>query len=337
MRSLKWMIVTGYIAGALAAGCGAADPPSPAAPAAATEPAPSPNTAAAAPAGPVDTSVMAHVNGRTIAMAPLHELLVEAYGMEMAQQLIASELVNQAATAKGVTLTPQDIQAEHEITLVEMFPAVIDANQRQELWQQLLVERNVSRRQWDLTMSRNALLGKLVAGDVKVEPDEVELEFRELYGRKVVVRHIQTATLEEAQNALARLDAGEDFATLAREISKNPSAADGGLLQPIGARAEGVPAAFRDAALAMSAVGEIPAPVQVGTTYHILRLEQIIEPQEKALDEMRKELTSSLQARKIRSLKQQALADMIRTAKIEYVNPLLSDQAAQAEKEKARD
>jgi len=216
-----------------------------------------------------------------------------------------------------------------------MLPGVTDPAQRQELWEQMLIRRNVSRRQWDMTMTRNALLGKL-AGEVQITPDDVEGEYQELYGRKVVVRHIQLATLEEAQEVLDRLDAGESFALLAQELSKNPTAANGGLLDPIGARAQGLPPVFRDAALAMDRVGQIAGPVQVGTTYHLLLLERIIEPADVAMDDVRDKLTASLRARRMRSLKQQALADMIRAAKIEYVHPVLAEQAAEAEKDAAQ-
>ena len=338
MRSVESMLWIALVAAALSGGCSAT--PSWMAKAEAPSVAPSAEESPAAPAGdtPAPTTgkpVMAYVNGRAILMAPLEEMLVEAHGMEMSQQLIASELVNQAAAEKGLTVSPDEIQAEHVVTLEEMLPGVTDPTQRQELWEQMLIRRNVSRRQWDMTMTRNALLGKL-AGEVQITPDDVEGEYQELYGRKVVVRHIQLATLEEAQEVLDRLDAGESFALLAQELSKNPTAANGELLDPIGARAQGLPPVFRDAALAMDRVGQIAGPVQVGTTYHLLLLERIIEPADVAMDDVRDKLTASLRARRMRSLKQQALADMIRAAKIEYVHPVLAEQAAEAEKDAAQ-
>ncbi len=75
----------------------------------------------------------------------------------------------------------------------------------------------------------------------------------------VCVSHILVPTVEEAQDVVARLDAGEDFGEIAGEVSQDPgSGAQGGVL-PCGSAGQYV-AEFRDAAL-VAPVGEVYSEV----------------------------------------------------------------------------
>ena len=155
---------------------------------------------------------MAYVDGSPVYMADLYELLIHAEGLKMAQQLIVSEAVRQAATAKGLTVTPQEVQAEHDGTLARMWPSDTAPAQRERLLDQLMERRGIPQQQWRLSMERNALLGKLAGDEVQVTDEEIRDVHESRYGRKVVVRHIQSANTSEAQQAMKKLRAGEDFA-----------------------------------------------------------------------------------------------------------------------------
>jgi len=291
----------------------------------------SPASSATRPSG---GAVIAYVNGSPVYKAPLEAMLLREYGLSLAHQLVADELVRQAAAEKKLPLAVSDeeIQAEHELALRELFPNLSDASQRELALEQLLLRKGHSRMLWRRTMRRNVLLGRLAEPRVTVSEAELRAEFGEEYGRKVVVRHIQAADLSEAQDVLRRLRAGEDFARLAAAVSKNPSARDGGLLPPIGARAEGLPVAMRQAARAMKKVGDISEPVQVGATFHILRLEEIIEPTDAKFEDVKDQLAAKLKARKVKRLKDRILRELIREGKIEFVDPILKSQSAKANK-----
>ena len=77
----------------------------------------------------------------------------------------------------------------------------------------------------------------------------------------VCVRHILVATAEEAEDVKARLDAGEDFAEIANEVSLDTNSVDGELPCPLAA-ADYVED-FATAA-ALIPIGEISTPVQTG-------------------------------------------------------------------------
>lgn len=279
---------------------------------------------------PIPKEVMAYVNGRAIYMDQLHEILIESYGLERARQLIASELVLRAAFDQNLTADAQEVAAEHQQTLDTMFPSPTEPDQRERLLDELLMRRDISRLNWDITMHRNVLLSKLALGRAGITDDELRKQFEEKYGPKVVVRHIQSASLDEAQKVMEKLHGGENFAELAKRVSKNRSGANGGLLPPIGSQAKDLPTVLRRAARAMKQSGEISEPIQVGTTFHILYLERFIESQDVQFEEVRDSLNSELRLRKLRAMKQQILAELIDNADIKYVNPTLKSLASQA-------
>ena len=280
-------------------------------------------------------AVMAYVAGEPIYMSELQDLLVRAHGVPVAYELVANELVRQAAQAKGLTASDAEIQAESDRTLRELFPNAQQSDQRERLLGELLQRRGVSAKQWQLVMRRNGLLGKLAAPRVTVGEAEIAEEFRLQYGRKVEVRHIQTVSLASAQDVLKQLGKGADFAELARRVSVNPSSVEGGLLPPIGPDSRMVPPAIREAALAMTKVGQLSEPIQVETAYHVLRLEKIHPPANVKLSDVKDALARDARARLLRAEQQKVLAELIqatRNAKsIQYVDPVLKVQVEAAQ------
>ena len=88
--------------------------------------------------------------------------------------------------------------------------------------------------------------------------------------QEIHARHILVATEDEAKKVAERLKNGEDFATVAKEVSKDPNAEGGDLgfftrgqmLKP-----------FEDAAFALD-VGQISEPVQTQFGWHIIKVEE---------------------------------------------------------------
>jgi peptidyl-prolyl cis-trans isomerase C len=88
--------------------------------------------------------------------------------------------------------------------------------------------------------------------------------------QEIHARHILVATEDEAKEIAERLKKGEDFATLAKEKSKDANA-DGGDLGWFGRGQMLKP--FEDAAFALD-VGQIAEPVQTQFVWHIIKVEE---------------------------------------------------------------
>jgi len=100
------------------------------------------------------------------------------------------------------------------------------------------------------------------------------------------------AALAEAQQTIADLKDGADFATLAQERSDGPSGPRGGALGWFGAGAMVPP--FEEAVMAME-VGSISEPVETQFGWHVIRLNETRQKAAPALEEVRDQLGEELQ------------------------------------------
>ncbi|ATF19985.1 peptidylprolyl isomerase [Phaeobacter gallaeciensis] len=103
--------------------------------------------------------------------------------------------------------------------------------------------------------------------------------------------HILVETKEDAAEVRAELDAGADFATLARERSTGPSGPNGGELGWFG-KGRMVPE-FEEAVLVMGA-GDVSAPVQTQFGWHVIKLNDRRTSAAPAFDEVREELATQM-------------------------------------------
>lgn len=113
-----------------------------------------------------------------------------------------------------------------------------------------------------------AVAGEVTEESVKARYDEeiAQLETQE----QARARHILVETEEEAKAVKAELDAGADFAELAKEKSTGPSGPNGGDLGYF-ERGQMVPS-FDEAVFALE-VGAISEPVQSDFGWHVIKLE----------------------------------------------------------------
>lgn len=122
--------------------------------------------------------------------------------------------------------------------------------------------------------------------------------------------HILVETEDEALAVIARLESGEDFAELARELSTDfGSGANGGDLGWFGTGVMVPP--FEEAVLSLE-VGEVSAPVETQFGFHIVTLKETRDVTPPALDQVRGELEAELRQRAI----QERLASLLDSAEI---------------------
>ncbi len=121
-------------------------------------------------------------------------------------------------------------------------------------------------------VSKQTALGEALLGD-QGEPGTIEVP---------CASHILVATAEEADDVLAQLEDGGDFAALAMELSLDTgSGAAGGVLGC--ADPEQFVVEFRDAVIS-APVGEIVGPVETQFGFHIIVVDEIQEQPEPVID-----------------------------------------------------
>lgn len=130
--------------------------------------------------------------------------------------------------------------------------------------------------------------------------------------REVSARHILVASEEEAKAIIAELQAGADFATLAKEKSTDKgSAAQGGDLGWFMKRMMVKP--FADAAFAMEKGAVSAAPVKTQFGWHVIKLE---DKRERGFDDVKDEIRQAL----IEEARNAIAQDLRQEAKVEVID-----------------
>lgn len=181
--------------------------------------------------------------------------------------LIRSEILDLAAEDRGIEVTDEEI-AEQRTTVVE-------STGGEEALQQALERSNVTEEELEGDLRDQVIARKIGEGlsdDVAAADVQAafETDAQGQFGPQIKVRHILTENENEAQDAIERIQSGEDFATVAQDLSTDTgTAANGGELGtvPKGATV----AEFDDAAFGAK-VGELVGPVQTQFGFHVIEV-----------------------------------------------------------------
>jgi len=150
-----------------------------------------------------------------------------------------------------------------------------------------------------------------------VSEDEAKKLYNEKIGSvkpepEIHARHILVDTEDEAKDIKQRLEKGEDFATLAKEKSKDKNA-DGGDLGFFGKGQMLKP--FEDAAFALE-VGKISDPVKTQFGWHIIKVEEKRDRPAPKFEDVKDPIMAQLMQQKA----QEAMRSLHDGAKIEVLD-----------------
>jgi hypothetical protein len=303
-----------------------------AAPAAVT-PSPRPANRAAPPTAPAAPStILASVDRYLITREEAVNLLLESHGPALLEQLVVLRGAEALSAQNGITVAEADIQAEHERALWKLVdplsdiaPGTPDRQQAERLLDALLAEREMSRREYMLSVRLNALLRRLAERGVVIEESDIRAAFEAENGERAEVRHIQLASPREAGDIARQLAAGADFADLARQHSAHAlSASRGGLLEPFSQGDERVPALMRESAFAL-AEGQVSGVLRVGPWHHILRLERRVPAGSLQYEDHREAVRRRLLDRLTEPRMQKLYTDIFRKADVRIHDPILRE------------
>ncbi len=245
--------------------------------------------------GGLPQSAVAEVNGKVITREDLDQAIQEYkqqfgdqgmpaegtdaykdFQKELVSRLVDEEILWSEAEKMDLNVTDQEIEDK-------VNTARNQAGGEDQL-QQALEENNMTMDRFKESIRKSLLFQKIYPEVTKDAPEVTDEEARAYYDanpdqfkqpemRKV--SHILVATPEEAQAVEARLAAGEDFATVAKEVSTDPGSKDkGGSLGEVPSENSGFVPEFEQAMDQLKA-GEISEPVQTQFGFHIIRVESI--------------------------------------------------------------
>jgi len=159
--------------------------------------------------------------------------------------------------------------------------------------------------QAQLDFTRIRLLANQAMADYLKQHEVSEADLRQAFDQRYKgkksqesrVRHILSATEEEAQSVIAELKAGKDFAELAKTRSSDTSASNGGEL---GWLSPGQIDSAVDEALKNMKAGEFSEqPVKSKFGWHVLLVEEVRDLPEPTFAEMRDSLKQGLQQQRV--------------------------------------
>jgi foldase protein PrsA len=239
---------------------------------------------------------------------------------QLLDNMINNVLIRQAAEERGITVTDEEIDAQ--ITdLKAGFPsedefnaALADANLTLEDLEQQLRDQLATQR----------LMEELV-GDETVTDEEIaeyyetnKAQFEEQAAVKASHILFNPEDKATAEQVLAEVNSGGDFAALATEYSKDPgSAAQGGDLgwsDP----ARPFVTEFQEALDALE-VGEVSALVETEYGWHIIKVEESREQRTKPLSEVSEQIEQTILQQRNTTAYQEFLAEVREEAEIEIL------------------
>jgi peptidyl-prolyl cis-trans isomerase C len=166
----------------------------------------------------------------------------------------------------------------------------------------------------------------------KIRPQVTDAEIKASYDQesakvaqteRIRARHILLGTEKEAQDIIARINAGEKFEDLAKKYSLDGSKDYGGDLGYF--TAPEMVAEFSKAAFALK-VGEISAPVKTDFGWHVIKVEDRKMGAVQPFDQVKSAIRNVLLRKKV----QETMDELRKTAKVEVLDEDLKKYAAEA-------
>ena len=196
---------------------------------------------------------------------------MESLREQVIESLIVEELQLQLANRAGVRIS--DAELNDAITRIA-------ANNEMGLEQFIdyIVKDGASYEDFRENVKKQMIVQRIQRGRVGNEIDITEKEFQAFLATdeslttlepELLVKQILVQTLDEADKAIQRIENGEDFSSVAKDISLSSNAVDGGLMQ--WRKAADMPDLFSNA-IDKKEVGFISQPLESGAGYHILML-----------------------------------------------------------------
>lgn len=228
-----------------------------------------------------DSAAVVQMDGQVITEAEFLQTLKDRYGSATLEELVQQKILT--AESEKLGITDEEVNKELE-TIKSSFGVESDEELLTFLQSQLPIN-SIDEFKTNF-VKPNIALQKLMTEGIEVTDEELKTYFDENY-MEVKASHILVDTEEEAKKLYEQVKAGGDFATIAKEHSKDPGSAEkGGDLGYFG-KGEMVKE-FEEVAFSQE-LGEISEPVKSMHGYHIIKtVEKKLPNFEEKKEEVRK-------------------------------------------------
>ena len=254
-------------------------------------------TALAALTAPVFAQTAFTVNGQTVSVAEQKELM----------KVLAD---------RGVKDQKQQLDAARSFLAQEKL--IEEAAKKANIAQDPAVKALIAERKTEIysaeLVRKNAAAHPLTDADLKKTYEEVKKKYDP---NEIKVRHILVKTEQEAKDIIKSLNAGGDFAAIAKEKSLDQgTAAQGGEIPFTNIRRIAIPG-FAETAMALNKGSLLPVPFHSALGYHVIQLQDKREVPLPSFDALKPQIQNLAAQRQA----QQYMADLMRNAKIAEAAP----------------
>ncbi|WP_203527698.1 peptidylprolyl isomerase [Clostridium thermarum] len=240
------------------------------------------------PSAKTEDTIVGRVGEVAITKDELYDYMVQQNGEAALNSLIADKILELEAKNQNITVTQEEIKKEVD--------DMIEENGGEEYFNQVLEYYGYTIDEMKSNVEKNLMIKKLLEPTIEITENEMKKYFEENkesfnVEEQVNASHIIVETEETAKEVKEKLNAGGDFAELAKEYSTDASASTGGNLGffPRGQMVK----EFEDAAFALE-VGQISDIVKTEFGYHIIKVIEKKEAKEANYEESKQEIRKAL-------------------------------------------
>lgn len=238
----------------------------------------------------IDGSAVAKFEGGQITKSNLYDFMSDNYGEQATQTLVTDKIIALEAEKQKIKVDKKEID--------KVMSKYEEQYGGKKAFQQYLDYYNLTIEKVRENEEKTLLLNKILEKRIKISDSDIKTYFEENKEtlnepEKVRASHILVDSEKEANDILAKIKNGEDFAKLAKELSKDPgSASNGGDLDFFARGAMVEP--FENEAFSLK-IGEMSAkPVKTKNGYHIIKVTDKKEAKEANLKDSKNKIKETL-------------------------------------------
>lgn len=233
--------------------------------------------------------VVATVDGEKITKNELYDVMEGQYGKTVLDTLINNKIIQLEGEKQNIKVTSKEVNEELD-TFIEDYGG-------EETFNAALEASGISLKNFKTDIENFLIVEKILGKDIDITEEDMKEYFEENKEsfnepEQVKASHILVEDEKTAKEVLEKVNAGEDFAELAKEYSTDTATAENG--GDLGYFGEGeMTEAFEEAAFALD-VDEISDIVKTDFGYHIIKVTGKKEATEAKYEDVKEEIKEIL-------------------------------------------